>query len=77
MANTRTRPVSSEDGCAHAYMRAIGPYLKCTACGEVTAAAEGYDPNCPNCEWELHRCGHCGSPLDHSETHDCPKAYGT
>jgi DNA-directed RNA polymerase subunit RPC12/RpoP len=76
MAERTPQPRRQDEGCAHVYLRAIGPYLKCTGCGTVITAATGYDANCPDCEFELHRCGHCGQQLDHTMTHNCPKAYG-
>lgn len=75
MGELRTQS-DREAGCAHVHMRTIGPYIKCTGCGIVIVAATKYDPNCPDCEWELHRCGHCGQTLNHTMTHNCPKAYG-
>lgn len=63
------------EGCAHVRTHRIGPYLKCVACGSVTTTPT-YLPECPDCEFELHRCGHCGQQLDHTMNHTCPKAYG-
>lgn len=58
--------------CAHTNTIRVLAYVKCTRCGEVWAQpGHGYDPNCPDCEFETHRCGRCGEQLDHTERHRC------
>lgn len=61
--------------CAHTSTMKILGYVKCSGCGEVWAL-NTYNPDCPDCEFETHRCGHCGETLDHTEYHKCPRAYG-
>lgn len=76
MDDTRTQ-TGRKSECGHHYRIAVGPLSKCTYCGDVAEQPiTRYDPNCPDCEFDTHRCGHCGQTLDHTEAHRCPKVYG-
>lgn len=74
---TPTASPAASDGtvdCDHYRVR-IGPYLKCTRCGDLTTVVPT-DPECDDCDFETHRCRLCEQVLDHSEVHWCPKAVG-